>query len=114
MHLVDLVRCAPKWSFAALICFVVGSIFVVGGVFHDPVVVVRAQIGGLLWSTAYFIMVTDNYRKKQPIQTRGGTVVFESSPWLYRLNYAILYFIGLLVIIFILSATVLSNREAMP
>jgi hypothetical protein len=59
--------------------------------------------GGLFWVTAYFLVLFDNFIRKEPIQTRGGLVKFEDGPVRYAMPYIPLVILGLGLLVVIVS-----------
>jgi hypothetical protein len=53
-----------------------------------------ALLGGTAWVCAYCIVLTENYRKKARVHTRGGWVSYEKNPYLYKWNYLLLFLLG--------------------
>ena len=64
-----------------------------------------ALSGWTVWVFAYFSVLAQNFKKKAPIPTRGGTVRYEDRPRLYKLIYSFLFFVGAfaLLVIFIVN-----------
>jgi hypothetical protein len=51
-------------------------------------------LGGTAWICAYCVVLTENYRKKTRVHTRGGWVTYEKNPYLYKWNYLLLFLLG--------------------
>lgn len=62
--------------------------------------------GWTAWIFAYFIVVAQNFKRKTPIPMLGVRVRFEERPYLHRLSYGWLFFVGgfalIVTLIFIL------------
>ena len=70
-----------------LVCFVCWFVFPEHSKYLD-------LCGWMLWVLAYFAVLWENYRRKAPVPTRGGTVEFSKHPNMYRANYFLLFFMG--------------------
>lgn len=64
-----------------------------------------ALSGWTVWVFANFSVLAQNFREKTPIPTHGGIVRFEERPYLYRLIYGCLFFLGgfALLVIFLVN-----------
>jgi len=65
----------------------------------------------IMWGSAYFFVVNRNYKEKKSLFTRGGTVDYNESPVRYKISYAIMYFLGA-VVLFVSLLVTLFPKEA--
>ena len=60
--------------------------------------------GASAWLLAYFLVLLDNFRRKLPIQTRGGIVRPDDGAFKYALPFVPMVVIGALALLVVLTA----------
>ena len=90
----------------ALALFVFGSILIGIGFTQPESLGGWFRFGTLFWLAAYFLVLLDNFRRKIPVQTRGGIVRVEDGPTRYAAPYVLLLLIGVIASIILLFSFV--------
>jgi hypothetical protein len=87
----------------ALVSFVIGLILVAIGIGHVDGAARWFRSGAVGCLIAYFLVLFDNFKRKVPLQTRGGPVRREGGAVKYALPYVILMVIGFVTLQVILT-----------
>jgi len=59
-------------------------------------------VGAIIWGSAYFSVLWDNYKRRAPAETRGGIVTYEGSPRMYNFQYVFLAIFGLFFLLVVI------------
>jgi membrane protease YdiL (CAAX protease family) len=89
----------------ALVSFVAGLALVAVGFGHVDDAGPWFRTGAVGCLIAYFLVLLDNFKRKLPVQTRGGPVRREDGALKYALPYVLLMLVGLVALLVILSAS---------
>ncbi|WP_028102976.1 hypothetical protein [Pseudoduganella violaceinigra] len=88
-----------------LFLFVIGLLILPSIFFlHEQTRFVLAAVE-VFWGLACFWVVSENYKRKTELMTRGGRVTFESNPTAYKSVYVIVYFFGVAALLILLLVT---------
>lgn len=89
----------------ALVSFVIGLALVAVGFGHVDGAGPWFRTGAVGCLIAYFLVLVDNFKRKLPVQTRGGPVRREDGALRYALPYVLLTLFGLLALLVILTTS---------
>lgn len=87
----------------ALVSFVGGLLLIAIGFGHveDAGALFRTGAAGCL--IAYFLVLLDNFKRRIPVQSRGGLVRHENGAIKYAIPYVLLLLVGLVALLVILT-----------
>jgi hypothetical protein len=97
----DPVRWLPRM---ALGIFAIGFASIAVGFFRSDAATVWFRCGAVAWLVAYFIILADNFKRRLPPQTRGGTVRREDGALRYAMPFIPLVLIGLIALVVVLAS----------
>ena len=60
--------------------------------------------GASAWLLAYFLVLFDNFKRRLPIQSRGGTIRREDGAFRYALPFAPMVVMGVIALLVVLTA----------
>lgn len=63
-------------------------------------------LGGVIWASAYFWVLADNFRKRAPLWTRGGMLTYEEKPRIYLLVYSFMAFLGVFFLLVFITLNI--------
>lgn len=89
----------------ALVSFVTGLALIAVGFGHVDGAGPWFRTGAVGCLIACFLVLLDNFKRKLPVQTRGGPVRCEDGALKYALPYVPLMLIGLVALLVILTAS---------
>lgn len=89
----------------ALVSFVVGLALIAVGVGQVVGAGTWFQTGAVGCLIAYFLVLFDNFKRKLPVQTRGGLVRREDGALRYALPYILLTLFGLVALLMVLATS---------
>ena len=96
----------PHWLLRiALISFVIGLALIAVGFGHVDGAGPWFRTGAVGCLIAYFLVLLDNFKRKLPVQTRGGLVRREDGAVKYALPFVILTFMGLVALLVLLTTS---------
>jgi len=89
----------------ALVSFVAGLALIAIGFGHVDGAGPWFRTGAVACLIAYFLVLFDNFKRKLPVQTRGGTVRREDGALKYARPYVPLMLIGLVALLVIVTTS---------
>lgn len=89
----------------ALAVFVLGLALIAVGFTRQDGAAAWFRSGAVAWLVAYFAVLTDNFRRGLPVQTRGGVVRREEGAFKYALPYLPLVLLGLIAFLVLLATS---------
>ena len=89
----------------ALASFAIGLALIAFGFVHVEGAGPWFRSGAVGCLIAYFLVLFDNFKRKLPVQTRGGLVRSEDGVLKYALPYVLLTFMGLVALLVILTTS---------
>jgi hypothetical protein len=63
-------------------------------------------LGGVMWASAYFWVLADNFRRRAPLWTRGGMLKYEEKPRTYRFVYSLMLFLGVFFLLVLIALNI--------
>lgn len=61
------------------------------------------RCGGLAWLLAYFLVLFDNFKRRLPVQTRGGVLRYEDGAVKYAMPFVALLVMGVIALLVVLT-----------
>ncbi len=98
-------ECAQWLPRIALMSFVIGLALIAVGFGHADGAGPWFRTGAVGCLIAYFLVLFDNFKRKLPVQTRGGPVRREDGVLKYALPYVLLTLFGLVALLVILTTS---------
>lgn len=89
----------------ALVSFVFGLVLIAVGFGHIDGAGPWFRTGAVGCLIAYFLVLFDNFKRKLPVQTRGGPVRRKDGALKYALPYVLLTLFGLVALLVILTTS---------
>ena len=89
----------------ALVSFVIGLTLIAVGFWHVDRAGPWFRSGAVGCLIAYFLVLFDNFKRKLPVQTRGGPVRGEHGSLKYGLSYVLLTLFGLVALLLIMTVS---------
>jgi hypothetical protein len=81
-----------------------GLALIVIGFLHMYGAGVWFRSGAVAWLLAYFLVLFDNYKRRIPVQTRGGVVRREDGAVRYAMPFAPMVVMGAIALLVVLTA----------
>jgi len=82
---------------------VLGLLLIVVALAHVDGAGVWFRSGALAWLLAYFLVLFDNFRRKLPVQTRGGVVRSEDGSVKYAMPFVPMLVMGVIALLVVLT-----------
>jgi hypothetical protein len=100
---VTVLMTISKWLFVGgVLCFVL--FFLLPG--HPSDI---SLLGWIVFSSAYFVVLAQNYKKKAPVPALGGFVEYKKRPGLYKSIYFLLFFVGAFAVVVLLLINIFDH-----
>ena len=95
------VRWLPRIAFGLL---ALGLVLIVIGLAQIEGASVWFRSGASAWLLAYFLVLLDNFKRRLPVQTRGGTVRREDGLGRYAMPFVPMVVMGVIALLVVLTA----------
>lgn len=89
----------------ALVSFVIGLALIAVGFGHVDGAAPWFRTGAVACLIAYFLVLLDNFKRKLPVQSRGGLVRREDGAFKYALPFVVFTLMGLVALLVILTTS---------